>query len=538
MENLDMFGSIVGITYNGNRSFKTKFGGFISLLCVLVCMIVSIYFIIKQTDKSSWKMFVEEENFLTPPQLNLTDFKFAIVTNYQDHVELHPDILEITPVLVSKSPNNTFTEVALPTIPCNKNMFAETTEQFTSLELEKGICVDTNNVTIEGSYVNKAFSYLSVRVTHCRGKSICPNETITQNAINEKNPFVVLYVYDSTFQPSYRVDYIRNFFNSQEVPLNFRISKFVNLYLSNNELQFDYSYFGEGEDYSLNAIMLDSVKDSMYFKTSKNENMAELNLMVSKNKKIVKIVYLKITDFIVNVMAVTSHILLFFNLLVNKINHSIFIQKLLRESIGLKTPPKTISHELNINTLTVMPLKMNKPRGMIKINDIPGGNNNNNNNNNNNDNKDVIGFKEYYKLTRAVSKEIKTRKAMLYMVLNTIFFCKTVKNYDFQFYKKLEERMNEKIDLKGLLLRYQDVELMKYLLFDNSMLSLFNLAKRPIFNMSLNTVDYTNPYSRQIFSEPKSLDDMEEIFNGFKNKAQKSREENKMLNLFRIGGSI
>jgi hypothetical protein len=71
MERLDYFNTTPGLSYNGNRYFRSKVGGgffiFISVLVFVVFVIFSKRFV----EREKPKMTLEDQKYWNPPPINL-----------------------------------------------------------------------------------------------------------------------------------------------------------------------------------------------------------------------------------------------------------------------------------------------------------------------------------------------------------------------------------------------------------------------------------------------------------------------------------
>jgi hypothetical protein len=235
MQKFDLFGSIVGITYKGQSRYKSPFGGASFIIAVLLCLTTIIFFFQKFLNKDNPKMVFEEEKFWNPPVIDLTDFKFIIMMKYNGENVFKDDVIKVKPLLtrVEQKQGNQ-TEIELKQIPCEEAMFPGAEEQFESLELGKGICVDTTNISIQGGLVNDIFQYLTIRFMLCLDESEgCINKL--NEYIDNVQPYALVYMYDSAFQPFNPEKFTNHYFDSFEVDITFDYTKYSDIYLSNNK---------------------------------------------------------------------------------------------------------------------------------------------------------------------------------------------------------------------------------------------------------------------------------------------------------------
>jgi hypothetical protein len=161
MEKLDYFNTSPGLSYNGHRYFGSKVGGAFFIIVIILVTSVFIIFSKKFVEREKPKMTIEDYKFWSPPAMNMNDFKFIIMTKYSNMNQFYKNVLSIQAVYKKINyVNNTQEDIPLKEIPCLKEDFPGSEDQFDILQLSKGICLNTSGLTIEGSSVNSLFNYI------------------------------------------------------------------------------------------------------------------------------------------------------------------------------------------------------------------------------------------------------------------------------------------------------------------------------------------------------------------------------------------
>jgi hypothetical protein len=491
MKALDYFNSSPGLSYDGERFFKSKIGGFFFIIILMLVLSVFIFFSKKFFERERPKMTVEEYKYWNPPPIDLTNFKFVIMTKYSNKDEFHKEAIRISAVLKQINyKDRTEKEIPLQEIPCVKEDFPNSEDQFESLNLGKGICVDTKNMTIQGSSVNDVFNYISVKYHLCLTGPECLNNTQLSDFIRINKPTAIIYIYDSAFQPTIKNQLKKTYFNSFEVVVTFNNAKFSNVYLSKNELQVEEGYFMDDSLTRIEAIMFESFRDSVSVRTADQANALDINIMCSKKQQIIKLSYMQLSELLANVTAISNSVVLLFNFFVTRFNYSIFQKDLIDECIRFKdeqgSEKPSIFYYKKVITSTSNVLKSES----------------------NHRNIPDFNIGEY---VSKVKKPMHDMSAGFTFVANNITTCCLNRKYSnkIRLFNDIESKVLAKQDFKQMILRFLDIDLMKYLLFTKTQHAMFDFIKKPVMLKEDDKMSTKTKYGKVIFSHKCSLEDVE-----------------------------
>jgi hypothetical protein len=517
MEYFDLFGSIVGITYNGHMRYRSKFGGVCFLTVMLICLAVILFYFNKFVSKEDPKMVLEEEKFWNPPQIDLTDFKFIIMMKFAGENNFINNAIQIKPMLIKVDQKaGSIKEIELTKVPCNEAMFPGGKDEYDILQLSKGICIDTSGISILGSSVNEVFQYITIRFSLClKGDSCLDSESLEQ-FIGIQKPIALVYIYDSAFQPYNSNQFVKKFFNSFEVVVTFNDAKYSDIYLSNNQLTIAEGIFIDKSQKVLSSVMFDSFRDSVSVRTADQEIALDINFMSSKRKQVTNITYMQLSELLANIGAITSNIIFIFNFFVGRVNQTLYEKELIHEVFKIKLNPCSA-----VNTTVFK--KNSKHLSITTYSNISVVQNN-----------DKLTVANYLTNMTGTKGKFNNKMILFYSICGNFCWKNDTRLKTFQI---LREKLKEKQDFKNLILSFQDIELLKHLTLTEQQLKLFDLIKKPLVLFDDNKIEHVNDYSLRCFNTKLDKIDvkcLEGCLDKLKAKTIKDSVDNKILNLFKV----
>jgi hypothetical protein len=183
LEKLDCFGSSITFRVNNSSKHKTQLGGFITILCFVIFMLLIYNFgkdIYYKTNPS-----IQEQNIYDPDNvvINITNSKelfFALQLckstftpdgDVQCDVDYDPSVFNIHFSLVNMKIVNgsrVYEHRRLNHSYCNITDIDESlVDRFQLNSLNQSLCVRDRNLVINGQYESAAFSYLRISVDKC-----------------------------------------------------------------------------------------------------------------------------------------------------------------------------------------------------------------------------------------------------------------------------------------------------------------------------------------------------------------------------------
>jgi hypothetical protein len=519
MQNIDLFGSIVGITYKGQNRYKSSFGGVAFIIAVLLCLITIIFFFQKFLSRDSPKMVLQEEKFWNPPEIDLTDFKFMMKFNGEN--VFNNDVIKVKPLLtrVEQKQGNQ-TEIELEQIPCEVAMFPGAEEQFESLELSKGICVDTTNISIQGGLVNDIFQYITIRFMLCLDESEgCIQSDKLDEYIDNVQPYALVYLYDSAFQPFNPEKFITHYFDSFEVDITFDDTKYSDIYLSNNKLIIEEGIFLSSSKSTISSIMFETSSYNDSGRAERGNVALDINLKSYKRRQVTNITYMQLSELLANVSAITGNLILLFTFFVEKVNNTLFQKEIIESFFRTGLEVGVINSEKKLECSQQVQGTMTFIHKSTLANQ-----------------PDFIKNSLNSGLSTLKSKSCKlsVKEIILYSLLGESCY---KRSQQYNALKVLNKKIADKQDLLNLILRFQDLELLKYLTLTNEQLGLFDVIKKPALMFEHENIVFLNNYSKSSLKEkPEKLQKVavEKIVSTLQTKTNKSDIDKRFIEMLKL----
>lgn len=337
MENLDLFGSIVGLTYKNGHKYRSKVGGALSLFVFTVCLAMIIFYGKKFLDRDYPSMTIEEVKYGDPQEIRTDNLKLVVMMKYFGRSEFHFDVFK--PEVFHRSMNYTsgnLTERKLNQVNCTSNMFPESESEFSKLELNKGLCVDLNNTSIRGSSLNDQYDYLAVKFSMCLDEDGCMNSAELPDFIRNSKPVGIIYFEDKILQPKNKYQFVKKFINNFDVLMTFDDFKFSNVYLSQSEMNIEKGYFIASNIEIISETTFDSFRDSVSVRTPDQKESLTINVMSSKKSHIINIRYMQLSELIANICAISGNIFVFLTYFTGILNQALFEKDLIEALVTVR----------------------------------------------------------------------------------------------------------------------------------------------------------------------------------------------------------
>jgi len=184
----DIFGYPVTLTMKNESTYKTVFGGFLTIILIIFFFCVIIYSFYMLFTKQTLQTNKYELNLgANYGFLNLTDQDVMIAILFDDNNLnnwTHPYI-NVTMEVVTQYRNSTTvwkTKTPIKLKPCTYSDFPGLNQDFDQLLLSTALCpVPGTKLPLQGDYQETVFTYWQIVLTSCTNRKICQsNETIYQ----------------------------------------------------------------------------------------------------------------------------------------------------------------------------------------------------------------------------------------------------------------------------------------------------------------------------------------------------------------------
>jgi hypothetical protein len=485
MRKYDLFGTTIGLKYeNGSFNYKSDIGGFLFLASLALALGMVVFYGKKFVSRDLPIMSQEVSKTWNPPEIEMTSFSLAIMTQWGGRNEFHDDIFKIvlTYNQIDKKNNLTYTSL-LSTSDCSEQKFITDQDQFTGLELYKARCLDLKNKTLQGSNLNNYYSYITIQFQICPDQEGCMEIDAMQKYIGSQKPNAFIYMYDSIFQPNNKDKFISKFVNSYQVKLTFDDLKSSNIYLTTNFLNVQSGFLFSSDYDNHKAVFFDNARDEVSFRYPSQNETLTINLMSSKSSTTINISYMQFSEFMANVGAVVGNFFLISKMIVTFINNRLFESELINSLVSIESIRNKEAD-----------LKLQDTSKKLEIN---------------------------YLVTNKF-KSTKIFKISKFEVISGYICSK--KRGRFQIYQKVKNKIDQKINYSKIFKKIYEIDLIKYLLFDKQRLNFLKNINKPAIYYNWNLkFKYKNPFSNYFFvnsdMEDKSSSDKKTLRAQYHNQA-------------------
>lgn len=517
LTDFDFCGSIAGLMYNGKRRYKSKLGGVLTLMAFGSVLVLAIFYLRLFFARETPKMSYNDLKYWDPPLLDISgNFTVAVMMQFSDQNIFRDDLVKIEVYYKSQN-NSVHKEKQLDIIPCEKELFESQENLFESLELSKAVCFNLENIKIGGSNVNDIFSYVQVKFLLCLGQDDCYDKTLIESFFEKSKPLAIIYFLDTAFDTSNSKNRVKRFINYIDINVTFNNAKETDIYFSKNQMEVDENYFFDSAPKVFSYFMIDSFRDKVSVRTEKQTEALKVNFMSSKNKKVISISFMQVSELLANVTSLGNVFILILSTIGDFINHFFFQNDLMNALYNFKSEKQRNNNKklslvekgkpnLNINNEKIN-LKTEKNDSKIGLNLVHLNTNNEINkvsihkNSSSNlpleepkikikKNNHSISPSNHHTLARdqsgqiIVSAKAFTLIEVFFISLFYFFDCCKCKIFSKTYqktkqFKLIEDSMSSFQDFINVFKKLQEIDLLKYLLFQDDQLTMYGIIPKP-----------------------------------------------------------
>lgn len=191
IRNLDIFGCPINLTMRKDYSYKSSFGGIMTLFLMVSMVALIVY--------SFSRLFLKKDLYVNKYQVNLKSEygyldlnhdNFMIAMKFDDETlnNWTSPFMNLSLVHVVQYRNETSlwrNKTYINLRPCQKNDFKGLETDYEQLFLSTALCPDSNfNTSIQGSYQENVFAYFQVALTTCSDPLVCQDQDLINSVIS------------------------------------------------------------------------------------------------------------------------------------------------------------------------------------------------------------------------------------------------------------------------------------------------------------------------------------------------------------------
>ena len=313
LTSFDMLGINIGFRFNGNIKYRTKVGGFLTL-CLLVTSIITISFFgqIYLSGEESRQIY-SKEKLWNSQNLELTeDFVFALSTKIKGKNSKSSNIWEISSIY--NQLNNFKSEANYTIIPfydCNISHWPnEVNYQFNNLNINESLCFKISNVKLKGNPNTELFNYISLQYNMLIDENDLTNTTLIERQISDEFPVATLYFLESSYQINNKsIEKVLSI-NSININVTYGDAKEVDVLISEDKtrLSIDKLIFSENKEYS--NYVVTSFREKVSVRAIGQTNSLKFNIISSNERNIVSISFMSFSEMLARIGGILQNLIL------------------------------------------------------------------------------------------------------------------------------------------------------------------------------------------------------------------------------------
>lgn len=326
--NLDFLGTSTILRYNGYTSYRSRFGGFLSTLLILLGSIIFFFFMIKYLSKNEYYIFVDSNlNNLDKPYPLSDKFRLAIHTQFDGEFQFRDDLFEIEPKFIYSNPKlKQYQEFHLTISSCNHTSWDFVNKEFEKNDIKSARCVDAKGAKLTKEVLNWDSLYVSLRVKLKQDNKELENSIKSQ--ILESLPQVIVYIIDSYYTIDKAIE-TKYQINKWAMNITYdKMKESVVKYSDDKKIAYRDNLISQSSEedfmFTINSITHDSADRS-----KSNSLLYKIDFYMADRYKIVKIEYSKMTDFISQVGGSLNFMLICFQIFTSFFNNAFSLSEML-----------------------------------------------------------------------------------------------------------------------------------------------------------------------------------------------------------------
>jgi hypothetical protein len=313
---IDIFGYEPNLEIKKSKSFKTPFGGILSILILITILYVIWFFGNEIIFKRKPSLITTIYNDANPLRINLTDDNFIVAlglqnpdySGYINESIYYLDVQHIT--MLRKDGITTFETIDIKTIPCNQKNITLLPDYFSQVELNNLYCIRETNTYMKGDFGQSVWSYLQFSFKRCKNSTENNNHCKSEDEISRRldGGYFGLFVSDTNIDTtninSPAIKYGKNLFTTFSV----RAYRDFWMYVKNIEVNSDLGWLMEDIHQEF-YFSIDSYRETWDYRDTSG-GFFNFVLRPSNNRQVFNRSYLKAQILAANIGGIIKFLLI------------------------------------------------------------------------------------------------------------------------------------------------------------------------------------------------------------------------------------
>lgn len=333
IKNADYFGVHINFRYANRPKYRSVFGGIV----FITYFIFSISYILLNfqnfVNRTTMNLVFNEGYQEKAPEINFNKYTMAFALGLSTKNSLKVPLLSkyfdiaFTAVSVLKINGTSISnKTSIPLVPCQPEMFYNLlNNSFTTQGLNNFFCPNISELSVQGIYTESVFKYLDFATSI--KKEYYANTTEIKNLFMTDEIQANFYYIDTSVSVYNYSQPIQYFLNNKFANLDFGYYKKINLdFMQMTWISDANILFQEGD--SSNYVVLDTFYeyfsnlglDRVEKKVRDYQTLCKFYIRSSTRNRLIKRVYIKITEYLAQMSSILSSSLLILYVLVSYLN--------------------------------------------------------------------------------------------------------------------------------------------------------------------------------------------------------------------------
>lgn len=309
--NFDALGTIIGFRFKGNNRNRTELGGILTIFVFVITLITLIFFGNIYLTGSEISQFSTIIKYWNSQNITLNeDFQVAILTRYNGSIMERDDIWKIDFFYVETIiSTGYYLETPIPTRYCNRSDWNKVDSQFSFLNLNKGLCFDSNNLLIMGNYNTDVFKFIKVTYTLMIDLEDPEKTAFYSEEISNLSPVTSLFFMEGAFEVTGKDSQPTYFINSVNVNATWGDAKDIEIFVSQDSVKISQDRLIFTDNREIRQFVLSNSIEKISVRPDNKRNSLSYKIMSANKLSILKVNFMTLSEMLARIGGIVQNLL-------------------------------------------------------------------------------------------------------------------------------------------------------------------------------------------------------------------------------------